>query len=221
MGTDEWRHAASLSALAGTLQKFWLNPASAPGKAGLLPQQSNHQGYLEQTVDLADRSDAQQPLPTAIAYKSLPLKNAIAFTSEAFAQTTEFDGRLSGLLDFTPNRQDVDLVVTLYEQQRTGDLVQLFEPYAFRASYSADRSRRRLLRAGERQQLRFSIEHLTSRRLQSGSRLVLVLGVNKRPDQEINYGSGKAVDQESIADAGPPLRIRWYGGSYIELPVGQ
>jgi hypothetical protein len=47
----------------------------------------------------------------------------------------------------------------------------------------------------------------------------LVLGVNKRPDQEINLGTGRNVREEYVEYAGAPLEIRWYGGSYIEVPV--
>ena len=60
---------------------------------------------------------------------------------------------------------------------------------------------------------------MTSRRLQAGSRLVVVLGVNKRPDREINYGTGGDVSEESIDDGKIPLRVRWYSDSYIEIPV--
>jgi hypothetical protein len=45
----------------------------------------------------------------------------------------------------------------------------------------------------------------------------MVLGINKRPDREINYGSGADVSEESIADGRTPVKIRWYGSSYIEL----
>jgi len=88
-----------------------------------------------------------------------------------------------------------------------------------RASYARDRTRRHLLRAGERQQLLIKSERMTSRMLQTGSRLVMVLGVNKRPDREINYGSGDDVSEESIADADEPLKARWLGDSWLEIPV--
>ena len=41
---------------------------------------------------------------------------------------------------------------------------------------------------------------MTSRQLEQGSRLVMVLRVSKRPDREINYGTGGDVSEESIAD---------------------
>jgi hypothetical protein len=47
----------------------------------------------------------------------------------------------------------------------------------------------------------------------------MVLSINKRPDQEINYGTGGDVSEESIADGKIPLKIRWFSSSYIEIPI--
>lgn len=218
-GTDEWRHAASLAALAGKPQRFFLDPASKDAPA-LLPARAAGEDYREQRVDLRDRSDAQRPLSEALVVRAPALEPGdLVFTSAPLAQPLEVGGALGGLLDFTPNRQDVDLHFVVYERLANGDQMQLGTRRDLRASYAAGAGTRRLLRAGERQQLRFTLDGLIQRRLQAGSRLVLVLGINRRADRQINYGSGQAVNQESIADAGPPLRIRWYGGSYLELPV--
>jgi len=98
--------------------------------------------------------------------------------------------------------------------------VELFDPaYEVRASYAHDRVGRQLLRAGERQQLAFRSDRLTSRKLEAGSRIVMVLSINKRPDRQINYGTGGAVNMESVDDGRVPIRIRWYGNSYIDLPI--
>jgi hypothetical protein len=51
----------------------------------------------------------------------------------------------------------------------------------------------------------------------AGSRIVAMLSVLKGPGYEINYGSGKPVSEESIADAGEPLEIRWSTDSWLEL----
>ena len=80
---------------------------------------------------------------------------------------------------------------------------------------------RRLLRAGERQSLPFTTERATARRLAAGSRIVLVVGINKRPDRQINYGSGKDVNSETIADAGRPVHLRWHAQSYVEISTGR
>ena len=142
------------------------------------------------------------------------------FVSEPLSKPTELSGLISGRLAFTVNKMDVDLNVTLDEQLPDGDYVYLFNPsYEFRASYARDRVHRHLLKAGEREQLPFKSERMTSRQLQTGSRLVMILGVNKRPDREINYGTGNDVSEETIADGRVPLKIQWYGDSYIDIPI--
>jgi hypothetical protein len=59
---------------------------------------------------------------------------------------------------------------------------------------------------------------MVGRRLEAGSRLALALRINNRADQQINYGGAKDVSEQSIDDAGAPVRIRWHEGSYIEIP---
>jgi hypothetical protein len=76
-----------------------------------------------------------------------------------------------------------------------------------------------LLEAGERQTLNFRSERMTSRLLQPGSRIVMILGISKRPDREINYGTGNDVSEESLADGASAIKVRWFSDSYIELPV--
>jgi hypothetical protein len=48
---------------------------------------------------------------------------------------------------------------------------------------------------------------------------VVVLGIVKRPDRQINYGTGDDVSEESIEDARIPIKIRWYGGTYVDIPI--
>ena len=60
---------------------------------------------------------------------------------------------------------------------------------------------------------------LLGRKLAAGSRIVVTLGVIKQPDRQLNLGSGKDPSDETIADAGAPLEIRWRGSSYLDLPL--
>jgi hypothetical protein len=59
----------------------------------------------------------------------------------------------------------------------------------------------------------------TSRLLAAGDRLAVVLAVIKQPGEEINYGSGRPVEDETIEDAKTPLRVQWWGDSWIDVPV--
>ncbi len=84
-----------------------------------------------------------------------------------------------------------------------------------------DRTHRQLLTPGRRESLPFRSGRLTSRQIQAGSRLVVVLSIIKQPGEEINYGTGKEVADETIADAKEPLEIRWSSQSVIEIPIKQ
>jgi putative CocE/NonD family hydrolase len=217
MGANEWRHAPSLAAMADERLRLYLRETASdrPVQTG-----KANSAFVAQTVNFLDRSDAAWTPPTELISKSLATHDATTFVSEPFTKPTEFSGVFSGRFDIKVNKMDLDLNVTLYELMAGGEYVRLFGPSAeFRASYARDRGHRHLLRAGERQMLAFESERMTSRQLQTGSRLVIVLGVNKRPDREINYGTGKDVSEESITDGKIPLKIRWYGDSYVDIPV--
>jgi hypothetical protein len=60
---------------------------------------------------------------------------------------------------------------------------------------------------------------LSSRKFQPGSCRVVVLSLLKQPDVQINYGAGKDVSDETIADAREPLRVEWFTDSFIDLPA--
>jgi hypothetical protein len=60
---------------------------------------------------------------------------------------------------------------------------------------------------------------MTCKQLSKGSRLVITVGISKSPDWQINYGTGKDVSDETIADAKEPLELKWFGDSFIKVPV--
>lgn len=219
MGADRWRHAPGLQAVHGKALRLFLDTRGRGDTHRLLPVAAAGGGRTQLAVDLADRRDADLP-PDTLRPEQLPSRHAIRFVSDPMPSETEIAGSLHGEFDITPSRQDVDLNVALYEQTARGDLLLLFEPYDFRASYAGHRETRRLLRAGQRQSLAFTVERATARRLAAGSRLVLVIGINKRPDRQVNFGSGKDVNTESTADAQGPLRLRFHPRSHVEIPAG-
>jgi hypothetical protein len=112
----------------------------------------------------------------------------------------------------------VDLNVELFEQKPGGQYLFLSR-FLGRASYLRDRGRRHLLRPGRLQRLRFRSGRLVSRRLEPGSRLVVVVAVNKQPRMQVNYGTGGDVSGESMADAKVPLELSLGPGSFIRIPV--
>ena len=221
MGANEWRHAPMLNARGAAPLRWYLDSRRRADDYRLATSPNEGDGSARLSVDLTNRSDAELSWPDAVRLRQLPARNSISFVSDALAQDTELAGLLRGELDIAPSRQDVDLSVALYEHTVGGEYLLLFEPYDFRASYAADRSTRRLLRAGERQTVGFIAERMTARRVAAGSRLVLVLGINKRPDRQINFGSGRDVNSESSADAEELMRVRVFGRSYVEFSLSQ
>jgi putative CocE/NonD family hydrolase len=220
MGANEWRHAASLDSMAGSSVKFYLEGSGSGTSHRLSQRKRSNDSFVQQSVDFVNRADAAWTPSTDLISKILAPRHGEIYATEPLLKPIVFSGLFEGHLDFTVNKMDMDLNVTLYELLPNGDYVRLYSPtFEFRASYAQDRARRHLLRAGERQQLAFKSEKLTSRQLQSGSRLVMVLSVAKRPDREINYGTGGDVSEESLEDGKVPLKIRWYGDSYLEIPI--
>jgi hypothetical protein len=219
VGANEWRHEPSLAALESKPLRFYLEASAGDGAHALVAEKPAGPMSLTETLALRDRSDVGWRPSQELISKELQSRDGTLFVTKPFEEGVDLVGRLHGMLDFTINKYDVDWVVMLYELRSSGEYVKLFEPaYAFRASYARERNRRRLLTAGVRVQLPFQSERMVGRRLQPGSRLVLALGINKRADQQINYGTGDDVSEESIEEAGAPIRIRWHDGSFIEIP---
>ena len=219
-GANEWRHAPSLAALEENPLRFYLeaSPNGAPHR--LAAEKAAEPISLTETRDLRDLTDAAWRPAPELVIGDIPPREGTLFVTEPFDEPVDLVGRLRGELDFTVNKYDVDLVVMLYELRSNGLYVKLLEPaYSFRASYARDRVHRRLLLAGVRQQLPFQSEPMVGRRLQAGSRLAMSIGINQRADQQVNYGGGDDVSEESIDDAGAPVRIRWHEGSFIEIPT--
>jgi uncharacterized protein len=220
MGANEWQHAPSFAALAAGSQRYYLDTWGPSTSHRLSRRKSPKLAAIAQTIRFTDRSDAGWLPPNDLISRSLVTHDAVLYQTDPLPKATRMSGLVTGHLDFVVNKMDLDLDVAMYELNSSGEYLRLFNPAnALRLSYAADRVHRHLLKAGERQQVAFTGERMTSRQLEQGSRLVVVLRVSKRPDREINYGTGGDVSDESIADGKVPLKIRWFNDSYIEVPV--
>ena len=219
-GANVWKHAPSLSAMATESARYFLSAelAGSPDHAYRLSTAATT-AAIPLSLDLADRRDVDAQTPGGgVQDKGLDSANGLVFISQPLAKPTEMSGLFSGHLEFSTNKSDFDFQVSLYELSLDGNYFQL-APYWSRASYVQDLTHRNLLVAGKRQSLDFRSVRLMSRQLQTGSRLVAVLSIVKEPGREINYGTGKDVIDETIADAKTPLQITWFGGSHLDLPV--
>jgi predicted acyl esterase len=225
MGANVWKHARSFAAMANQTLRFHLSTVRSDDAYRLTEQNPAGDAFVAQTVDLADRTDVDRISASSsivgndnIVNKKLDPWNSRKFISDPLPKPTEVSGLFSGRLHFVANKKDLDFCVQLYELTPLGEYV-LLSYYMQRASYVRDRSQRRLLTPGKPMQLDFKSERLTSRECHAGSRLIVMLGIVKQPDIQINYGTGKDVSSETIADSKEPLKIEWFNDSFIDLPA--
>ncbi|HEY6139050.1 MAG TPA: CocE/NonD family hydrolase [Thermoanaerobaculia bacterium] len=200
VGANQWAHAPSIAAMARERRRIPL-------------------GRRELTVNFADRSDADaEPIGGNVIDKAIDTSNGLEFVDAPLEAPLTMSGLFSGHLAFIANKKDFDLEADLYELTPGGEYVQL-SPYWLRASYNGHRQRRVLLTPGKPQSLDFTSNRIMTKAMQRGSRLVVVLRAIKEPGRQINYGTGKDVSDETIADAKEPLRITLLPESWIEVPV--
>jgi putative CocE/NonD family hydrolase len=213
MGANLWRHVPSLQDMRTSTLRLFLSD-ERDGDRYRLTETKPAKGVTELRVDVADRSDVDwQPPPSGLG-----ARNSLVFATAPLAQAMEVDGTFAGRLRVVANKKDLDLSVGLYEQLADGTCIPLAY-YIGRASYMKDRTTRHLLRQGKREVLAFESQRLNGRRISAGSRILAVVGVLKQPEMQINYGTGRDVSGESIADAGQALRIRWSSDSFLDLGV--
>ena len=222
MGTNEWKHAPSLEKMSNEMLTLYLTDKKSANYGNyyeLSREKPTKSGFLYQEVDLADRKTTNNDYyPDLIVGKKPDLSNGFSFISEPFDEPVEIDGTFLGEIKASINKKDMDIGVVLYEVMPDGELFHL-SYFIGRASYARDMSVRRLLTPGKVEAIPFFRTRMVSRRLSKGSRLLLVMNVNKNPFAQINYGTGKDVSDEDINDAKTPLQIKWHNDSYVKIPI--
>ena len=213
LGANRWEHAPSIDAMSNRTLRFHLVPKRLVADAPPTDVPTTL------TVDLAYRGDADTIIAGGgIRDSAVNRYESLELVSDPIDAPTEIAGLYSGHLELVTNKRDFDLSVNLFELTPKGDYLQL-PPVQLRASYARDLSTRRLLTPGAPETIDFKAVRLISRQMERGSRIVAVIGVLKSPQQQINYGSGKPVNDETIADAGAPLEIRLSSRSYLDIPM--
>ncbi len=220
MGTNKWEHAPSLQKMANETLTLYFTNVKENGNYELSPLKPHKQAALNQVVDLADRKMANNRdyYPFPIIKKTLDHSDGLFFISKPFDKPVSVDGMFSGELKAKINKKDMDVGLVLYEVTPKGEYFEL-SYFLGRASYANGMETRKLLHPGKIESIPFTRTRFVCRQLSKGSRLLVVLNIDKNPFAQINYGTGKDVSSETIKDAGKPLRVEWYNDSYIEVPV--
>lgn len=225
MGANQWRHAPSIERMSTDALTLYLADARADsspaGYRTLTPVRPAQPGYLEQTVDFADRTTSTNDYyyPSPIITGPLELSSGYAYVSAPFDAPVSVNGMLSGELRVTIDKRDVDVNVVLYELMPDGRQFHL-SYFLGRASYAHDMTQRRLLTPGAVESIPFDRSRMVSRQLQADSRLLVVVNVNKNPFAQVNHGTGGDVSDESSTGA-TPLHIRWHTDSYVRIPISR
>lgn len=212
MGSNEWKHAPSLQTINNDTLTFYLHNSE------LTPTRPEVNGFTPQTVDFNDRENQNNYFTPLIVFDSLEASNGLIFTTKPFETTFCINGSFMGNLSVSINKLDMDVSLALYEQMPDGKYFFLTR-YVGRASFAKDKSKRQLLHPHQNEHIPFFNTRFVSKKINPGSRLVVLLNINKHPFEIINYGSGKKVADETIHDAAEPLKIEWHNDSFIQIPV--
>jgi uncharacterized protein len=222
MGKNEWKHVSSLDKMHNDSLILYLGNRTADSNYILSKVKSN--GFILQQVDLKDRTDMRFREEDVIAFTKIihkkldAEKDKLIFVSDSIVEPFAISGSISASLNVSINKKDFDIVINVYEQMPDGKFMALNETIQ-RASFAKDRTKRQLLQPNKIENIVVDRAFLTSRQLQKGSRIVVLIGVNKSPNYQINYGTGKDVSDETMADAKVPLEIKWFKSSFIKIPI--
>lgn len=212
MGTNQWKHAPSLEQINNDTLNLFLDNFMLTNK------KPNKKAFEIQTVDFNDRNNQNNYYTPNIIFDSLDAGNGLIYLSKPFDNSFSINGSFTGNLIASINKKDMDISLALYELMPDGKYFFLTR-YVGRASYAKNNTQRQLLRPNKKENIPFDNTRFVSKRISKGSRLIVLLNINKHPFEIINYGSGKPVSEETIKDAGEPLQIRWYNDSLIKIPI--
>lgn len=218
MDTNTWMHKPSLAAMTNDTLSFYLSADKSDVFYAL--KSKTNASKIEMTVDFKDRESMNNTefYPWPLKRENINLKDGLLFKSDVLTEDTIINGSFFGNLEFTTNKKDVDYSVIVYQLTPEGKYFHL-SYYIGRASFAKNNEKRNLLTPNEKTQISFDNSKIISKKLVKGSRIVIVVNVNKNNNAQLNYGTGKDVNIENIKDADIPLEINFTGNSSISLPV--
>ncbi|MDO6596596.1 CocE/NonD family hydrolase [Oceanihabitans sp. 2_MG-2023] len=218
MGTNSWMHKPTLKAMTNDTLKFHLSSNKYNDFYALKSKENNSE--IKMSIDFRDRENMTNTAyyPWPLEKDNINLNDGLVFISEELKEDVIINGSFFGKLELSINKKDVDYSVIVNQLTPEGTYFHL-SYFIGRASYAEDREQRNLLIPNRKTLVSFDNSKLISKKLEKGSRIVVVVNVNKNNNAQINYGTGKDVNIENINDAEIPLQITFTGKSSISLPV--
>lgn len=221
MGANAWRHAGSLEAMANGAVRLYLDAARVGDHYQLTGHEPSRGEFVNQPIEAPGASGAGSAI-TAVMTRALPAHPQAVFVSGTLHRPLEVSGRISGELAYAASGRGLALDIRMYELRADGEYLQLFAPPdELCADCAPGGAPHRLSATPRRQTLEFRSDRLTSVELQTGSRIVVVLGAGEAPSAQKPSAAGKraSASRRAAAAQAPAQEVRWYGGSFVELPV--
>jgi uncharacterized protein len=218
MGSNTWQHHASFEKLNQESVTFYLGRQSDNGRYLLQSNKPEELRSHQQIVDLADRKTLRNVSPWPVIQDELVDKNGLIFITKPFESDHQLAGAITGRFSLSINKRDVDIGYNFFEIAADGK-VTFLNHYQSRASYAKDMGKRELLIPNKKTMIPIINARMTAKLVKKGSRLAIVLNVNKNPDAQVNMGTGKDVSDETAADGKEPLVIKWFNDSEINIPI--
>jgi putative CocE/NonD family hydrolase len=210
MGSDTWRYADTLEAVTARSVPYFLSSKAnadklaAPGS--LSPKAPAHAWRDEYIYDPRDVANAELESkvdaddPTNTQMLAANDGKQLVYDTDRFERDTEISGffKLSAWIGI--DQPDTDFQALVYEVAADGKSI-LLTTDILRARYRENFRSATLV--ATRDPLLYTFEHFTftSRLVAKGSRLRLVIGPINSIFTQKNYDSGKAVSEETMADA--------------------
>jgi len=220
-GANEWRSAPSLEAASNDSLVLYLTTDIQKKQYLLSEKKPAVKKFISQTISYGNRhqydrnieGDDLMPVDTAI-YRG----DDLVFVTPPLDHDIIMNGSFEARLGIVINKKDLDLNIRLYELTADGSYY-LLSRYFGRASYMRDRQKRQLLQPGKEEQLVTADSYYGCRKIRAGSRIVAYVGMLKSPGWQVNYGTGKDVSTETMADGKIPMQIRWSNQSNLKIPL--
>jgi putative CocE/NonD family hydrolase len=226
MGSNTWKHVPSIKNMCNDTLTFYLDNTKQKNTYNLSTQKNKTLRYISETVDFNDRTTlvkSDHPgfdIPLLIDSVIHHSERKLVFVSNPFTESITFSAAIQASIQLNINKKDVDVVFDVYELNTKGKYFQLTLTNIQRASLAKDKSVRQLLKPNTIENIALTNTFMTSKKIEKGSKLIVVIGVNKNPDWQLNYGTGKDVSDETLANDGKePLLIKWYNTSTIKVPI--
>ncbi|HRG17621.1 MAG TPA: CocE/NonD family hydrolase [Flavobacterium lutivivi] len=223
MGANSWKHVPSLEKMYDRKLVLYIDKDNKNGEYHLKNQKNK--SVIKQTIDFKIRDDMPKYSKTSYCGfdlfqpEKLPEQpNMLVFESETLQEPLSITGAPIANVEFSCNKKDVDITFQLYEKTPDGKYFALSNNLA-RASLTKDKTKRNLLTPGKKETIILENNFMACKQLQKGSKIVILLGINKSQSWQINYGTGKDVSDETIKDAEIPLEIEWTGNTNFVIPI--